>query len=243
MAGHTLSKPSCVLLDLDNTLYPYAPSHIAGLKAVREMVQSTLKVSEQDFDICLEQAKSQIKSRLGQTASSHSRLLYFQRVLELLGLGSQPANALMLEKVYWREFLSKAELLPEAEDFLDDLRIAGVPIVIVTDLTASIQMRKMIYFDLGRFIDFLVTSEESGEDKPHAAMFNLALAKLGGVEGPIWMIGDSYEKDIVGAKTALQATTFLRKSKDLKQKKSELEQADVMFSHFSEMRKLFQKTL
>ena len=37
----------------------------------------------------LDKAKKQIKQNLGKTASSHNRLLYFQRMLELLGIGSQ----------------------------------------------------------------------------------------------------------------------------------------------------------
>jgi putative hydrolase of the HAD superfamily len=213
------------------------------MAAVKAAMQTQLKISGAQFDICYEQARSHVKRRLGQTASSHSRLLYFQRVLELIGLGSQPANALLMQNIYWREFLSTSELFPEAEDFLDDLRIAGIPIVIVTDLTADIQMRKMLHWDLGRFIDYLVTSEESGQDKPAPEIFELALAKLGGVEGQIWMIGDSVEKDIIGAKRAVNAMTFLRQPPKTRSKSPRVDELDMTFTRFQKLRQILNKAL
>jgi len=232
------NRPSCVLLDMDNTIYDYESTHGAAMQAVREQALNTLNISIDDFDRCYAQARVQTKNRLKNIASSHSRLLYFQRVLELAGLGSQPGHAIALQNTYWREFLNTVELFPEVEDFLDDLRIAGIPVVIVTDLTAAIQMRKFLFLDLGRFTDWLVTSEESGFDKPDRAIFELALAKLGGVEGSVWMIGDSYEKDIVGAKEAVNAITFQRK---LSRSTKAGEATNMLFTKFSELRKVLQQ--
>ena len=231
-------RPSCVLIDLDNTIYEYEPANRAGMHAVKKYFLIELGILEKDFDICFLQARTQIKQKLGDQAASHSRLLYFQRVLELLNLGSQPGKALLFEQIYWQNFLSAATLLPQVEEFLDDVRIAGIPIVLVTDLTASIQMRKYLYWDLGRFLDIIVTSEENGADKPSSSMFELALAKLGGVSGQVWMIGDDYDKDIVGAKNSIKAKTFLRKSKNLP---IHLDDADIIFTNFSDIRDILKQ--
>ena len=145
MSDVVLEKPSCVLLDLDNTIYEYDPCHEAGLNAACREVGTKLGMPAADFKKLYGQAREQIKQRLGKTAASHNRLLYFQRALELGGIGSQPGHALSLERAYWRSFLAKSKLLPESEEFLDDLRINGIPIVIVTDLTAAIQMRKYLF--------------------------------------------------------------------------------------------------
>jgi putative hydrolase of the HAD superfamily len=202
-----LSRPSCVLLDMDNTLYAYAPAHAAGMAAAAAAARELLNIEERAFVSTFDDARAEIKRRLGRTAASHYRLLYFQRTIERLGLASQVAAAMKLEHAYWTAFLDNARLFPEVHEFLDDLRLAGVPAVVVTDLTSEIQFRKFLLWRLDRYIDWIVTSEEAGADKPEPRIFELALAKLGGVEGPIWMVGDDVA-DIAGAKAAVGAVTF-----------------------------------
>ncbi len=232
-------SPHCVLMDIDNTIYDYDVCHRAALEVVGRETTKELNMGQTDFVRVYDQARVQVKERLGTTASSHNRLLYFQRVLELVGLGSQPLRALSLEQIYWRSFLEQANLFDEVEEFLDDLRIAGVPVIFVTDLTASIQMRKFIYWRLDRFTNWLVTSEESGRDKPDPSMFELALAKIGGVEGTIWMVGDDPVKDAAGAKDAVGATTFLRRT--TKSASGHEGGVDFTFDTFGEMRRFLRQ--
>ena len=81
--------PDAILFDTDNTLYPYDPAHAAAQRAVRDKVVKTFSIKPADFDKTFKEAREQVKSRLKGTASSHSRLLYLQRMLELMELGSQ----------------------------------------------------------------------------------------------------------------------------------------------------------
>ena len=60
----------------------------------------------------------------------------------------------------------------------------------ITDLTAQIQFRKLIYFGLDELFDYVVTSEEAGMDKPHKSAFELAIKKLNCRPEKIIMIGD-----------------------------------------------------
>src|SRR5262249_12863389 len=133
-------------------------------------------------------------------ASSHSRLLYLQRTLELLGLRTQVLMSLDLEQTYWRTFLSHSVLFPEVKEFLFAIKSCGTGTAILTDLTAQIQFRKIVYFGLESYFDYVVTSEEAGNDNPHAATFELALEKLGLSSDQVWMIGDDCEADIAGAR-------------------------------------------
>jgi putative hydrolase of the HAD superfamily len=233
------TKPDCVLFDLDNTLYPYEPSHANALNAVKMKVIKNFNLKEHTFNEAFAKAKDLTKAQLRNTAASHSRLLYMQKMLELLGLGSQVLFALDLEQTYWRTFLASANLFPGAKDFLDDLRLNSVPTAIVTDLTAQIQFRKIIYFGLDHYFDCIVTSEESGQEKPHAAPFQLALEKIQPKGSIIWMIGDNSEKDIGGAKVAINAVTFQKIHPGV-----ELGMAanspDCSFEDFSELRSLLQ---
>jgi HAD superfamily hydrolase (TIGR01549 family) len=200
--------PDAILFDTDNTLYPYDPAHAAAQSAVRNKVVSTFSIKAEVFDKAFMEAREQIKIRLKHTASSHSRLLYLQRMLEIMGLGSQVLLALDFEQTYWRTFLSNAVLFDEVKELLDDLRLLGVPTAIVTDLTAQIQFRKVVYFGLDRYFDYIVTSEEAGYDKPHEAPFQLALEKMQPKGGCVWMIGDNPVNDIRGAREKINAVTL-----------------------------------
>lgn len=200
--------PDAVLFDTDNTLYHYDPAHKAAMEAVRIKSTKTFSITHEQFDSAFDRARQEIKTRLKHTASSHSRLLYFQRMLEIIGLGSQVLLALDFEQTYWRTFLSHAELFDDVKEFLDDLRIAGIPIAIVTDLTAQIQFRKVVYFGLDHYFDYIVTSEEAGYDKPHRAPFDIALEKMQPKGNRIWMIGDNPVADIGGARTTIGAVTL-----------------------------------
>ena len=46
----------------------------------------------------------------------------------------------------------------------------------------------------------LVTSEEAGREKPHPYVFMLSLKKLGLKASEVCVIGDSFSKDIFGAR-------------------------------------------
>jgi len=210
------AKPIAIFFDLDNTLYPYRAAHEAGTAAV--LAKATkIGIGSEEFDAAFTRARTDIKSQLGHTASSHSRLLYFQRTLEYLGLRSQSLLSLEFEQTYWGGYLAATELREGVLDFLDQLSRFDIRRVLVTDLTTQIQFRKLVYLELDQRFEFIVTSEESGEDKPHPAGFELAVDKLGLPEEPdgsryrngeIWMIGDSLGSDIVGAKRAINATTL-----------------------------------
>jgi HAD superfamily hydrolase (TIGR01549 family) len=214
-------RPHAVFFDLDNTLYPYQPSHEAGMAAVREKAGKSLGAGPAEFDDAFAKARTETKNRLGTTASSHSRLLYFQRTLEHLGFRSQAQLNLEFEQTYWNSFLFEMERRDGVLDFLDLLARASVPKVIITDLTTGIQLRKLVYLELDRFFEFVITSEESGADKPDRSSFDLAITKLSMLDRPgppvnhgstIWMIGDNLTADIEGAKNAIDATTLALKS-------------------------------
>jgi HAD superfamily hydrolase (TIGR01549 family) len=205
-----LPRPSVVLFDLDNTLYEYEPSHVAALAAVQAKVGRELGVPAPAFDRFFSQAKTEVKCRLTGLASEHSRLLYFQRMIEIIGLRTQPLLALDLEQTYWRAFMARSTLFAGVRDFLDELELLGIQRALVTDLTAQIQFRKLVYFQIEGLFEAVVTSEESGREKPDPAGFRLALEKLGSPKGPIWMIGDDLKKDMLGAKKALSATTIMK---------------------------------
>lgn len=229
--------PDAILFDTDNTLYHYDPAHAAAQAAVTIKVCKNLSISEKDFNIAYGKARHDVKERLDGTASSHSRLLYMQRMLEILGLGSQVLLALDFEQTYWRTFLSTAELFDDVKELLDDIRLLGIPIAIVTDLTAQIQFRKIVYFGLDQYFDCIVTSEEAGFDKPNAAPFQIAMKKLNPLGSKIWMIGDNPINDIIGAREAIGAITLQKKHPGVLLGTGN-DAPDAVFENFGSLRKI-----
>ncbi len=200
--------PDAILFDTDNTLYEYEPAHKAGMQAIESKVTRSFSITESDFKKAFNQARTEVKKRLEGTASSHSRLLYMQRMLELMGLGSQTLWTLDLEQTYWRTFLSNAQLFSGVKELLLEIKRLGIPTAIITDLTAQIQFRKIVYFGLDNDFDYIVTSEESLYDKPHPAPFEICMEKILPKGKNIWMIGDNPINDIQGAKSAIGAITL-----------------------------------
>ena len=228
-------KPRAVLLDIDNTLYHYDPAHKTAMKAVTAKANTLLGFDEGDFTDAFTKARADIKARLGGTAACHSRLLYMQQTLELLGLKTQLYMALDFEQTYWRTFLSHAALFPGAKEFLQTLHRAGISTCAVTDLGAQIQFRKLIYFGLNDCFDFVVTSEEAGAEKPAAAPFELALSKLGAKHEETFMIGDEAATDILGARAANIAAVQKRHSGV--QTFTDKRKPDIVFDTFPELEK------
>jgi putative hydrolase of the HAD superfamily len=232
--------PDAVLLDLDNTLYAYDLAHQSAYQAIKEKMVRTYSIKESDIDFTFKQAKLAIKSTLGGTASSHSRLLYIQRMLELMGLGSQPLLSLEFEQAYWRTFLSNAVLFDGVKELLDDIRLLGIPTAIVTDLTAQIQFRKVVYFGLDHYFDYIVTSEEAGFDKPHEAPFQIALEKMRPTGDCIWMIGDNPVNDIRGGREKINAVV-LQKIHSGVELGTQENAPDASFNEFASLRTLIAK--
>lgn len=203
--------PSAVFMDIDDTLYPYEPAHNKALSAVRDLVSSEFEIAEENFDQVFKAARNEVKSILNGAPSARNRVLYFQRMFELIGVGSSPLKALNCEQTYWNTLLSEAKLFDGVTSFLEELRLNGITIIAVTNLTAQIQLRKLVYFNLQDAIDFIVTSEQVGCEKPDKRIFETALSHVNCPGESVWMVGDDLKCDIEGAKAAISATTLLKR--------------------------------
>lgn len=233
--------PSAVFFDLDDTLYPYQPSHEHALSSVANKAKTLAGISETDFLGALDVARVRVKNRLGNSAAAHSRLIYFKETLELCGLGAQPLISLELEKSYWSSFISKMQLFEDAAEFLDDLRAHGVPMILITDLTLQIQLRKIAFLGLEKYFDVVVTSEEAGSEKPAAAPFRLALEKTGALSKQTWYVGDSSERDVVGARSNIERVTVFQRVDSKNQAGHGPEQPDYSFEEFRHLREYLGK--
>ena len=185
-------KPNIVVLDLDGTLYRYEPCHEMGMQALFEYLTSQLGVSRSECQTMYDQARSGVKQRLKNVASSHSRLIYLEQLMIDFNLGFRPKILLQGSQIYWSTFLSHMDIRVGVEEFLITCRQMGAQVAIVTDLTSEIQLRKIVRLGIETYVDFFITSEFIGSDKETMVGFEYLNALLG--EAPdsrVWYIGDS----------------------------------------------------
>lgn len=186
-----------ILLDLDNTLYSYEPLHELSLKTTLEYISNVAKKDYKTVKETFICAREYVNNSLKDTASCHNRILYFQKTCELLNI-NPIEHVLLAYDIYWETTLNNLVCDNETKTFLDFIK--NYKIVMVTDLTAHIQFRKMQKIELGKYIDFVVTSEEVGIEKPSPKIFERALLKLQTQKDEVIMIGDNLKKDCIGAK-------------------------------------------
>ena len=187
--------PTLVAIDLDNTLYSYDVANSAGMDHVAAMLHARLGINKSMWQTEFNWARLDVKSRLGDVASSHSRLLYFKSMLEKLGVGGHFDLALQLENTYWQNFLRAMSPSPGVKQFMEKCRAIGLPVVIVSDLTLQVQLRKLLHLELQTFIHAVVTSEEVGGDKPNPLFLKYLESNLGMDTERTWVIGDDLNKD------------------------------------------------
>jgi FMN phosphatase YigB (HAD superfamily) len=192
-----LNNVKGVLLDLDNTLYSYEPSHNYAIKACYALFGTSL--SFQDFSKLYREHRTHVTKSLSPQGACRSRLLAFQGLFEELEFSDAPSKALTFSDMYWDSFISSMRIFTEAKVFLEQCSKQNIPVCIVSDMLTHTQIRKLIALKIDTLITYLVTSELAGVEKPHPNIFKLALKKLGlGVQDVI-MIGDHDIKDVKGA--------------------------------------------
>ena len=190
-----------VIFDLDGTLYDYDTLDREAFVRVGELVRERLGVSEEQYEEAFMRARKSTKKKLGETAPSHSRMLYFQKTLEYLDI--RPLYlALEMYETYWGLFLEKMDLYPGARNLLEALHEKYIRVAVCTDLLAHIQHRKLKALGMMDDVDCLVTSEEAGVEKPSPKIFALCLKKLRLEAEEVCFVGDNYERDIKGAMAA-----------------------------------------
>lgn len=187
------------LLDLDNTVYNYTNAHTPALAASLAWFQSEFKVDADRTADAYKVSRSAINKELRGLAPSHSRLLYFKRMMETLSL-TPLSRSLEAEEIYWSTFINSMKLTNGVIEFFEAMQKSKIRIAIVTDLTTQIQLRKVAHLGIEKYIDAIATSEESGAEKPSELIFRLALRQLNINDlNEAFVIGDNIEKDIDGA--------------------------------------------
>lgn len=192
-------KIKTVIFDIDNTLYSYDENHIYGMKAMEDYCKSAFGITRDEMDWYYKESGQLVIKRIGsETAAIHSRLLRTQCMLELMGQPLFP-HARNMYHAYWDTLIRQSQPTKGSVDFIKELKKRDIRIGIGTDMTAYIQYKKLEALGVAPYVDFIVTSEEAGVEKPHPHFFALCVEKANAGAGECAFIGDNLKKDVEGA--------------------------------------------
>ena len=189
------------IFDVDNTLYDYDMAHAPAYRALSAFACEKLSLTQEAFDELHAAASRMLEAHSGgHCAAIHNRLIRYQLMLESLG---QPiALAPAMAELYWGTLLRQMRPCPGARESLARIKALGLTVGIGTNMTADWQFSKLERLGLLPYIDFMVSSEEAGAEKPDRRLFDLCVKKAGCDAGECAFIGDSLKGDALGARNA-----------------------------------------
>lgn len=197
-----------VIFDVDNTLYSYTKAHEAAFDALATYADRELGMSRPLFEELHQRTEHELRTYMGEVAALHNRCIRYQIMLENQGLPLYP-HVLNMNGIYWDALLAAAVPSAGVTDAIRILKEKGIRIGIGTDMTARIQFKKLEVLGLLLYVDFLVSSEEAGAEKPEASFFARCVEKSGCRAEECFFVGDSMRKDVQGAMDAgLQAVWY-----------------------------------
>lgn len=188
-----------VIFDIDGTMYDCESCNQIAMEAVEQYCLVHMNVDTNGFHQAIRKANTIMKERMGGScAAIHNRLIRFQCMLEVLGLPLFP-YAQDLYHTYWDTFLDGMEAYPGLKTWMKHLRGNGIRIGVGTNMTAYMQYQKLKKLNVGSLIDWIVTSEEAGAEKPDERFFRQCVEKNNMAAEACLFVGDSLEGDIKGA--------------------------------------------
>ena len=196
-------RPKVVVFDLDGTLYDYDRCHeVAMMQVIDFCLEQRIYDSKQSFLTDFKLSRTKVKTTLGKTAASHSRIIYFKTMIQEKQIDNPLEICEFLDSLYWGAFIGVMEPFDGARDFVKSLRQSGVIVTILTDMLVTTQIQKLKKLKMIDLFDLVMSSEEIGVEKPNVAAFNYILDHYHIKPKHAWMIGDNYERDIMGAYAA-----------------------------------------
>ncbi len=189
-----------LLLDLDDTLYDYAPAERAARVATLATISRETGLSVAVLQDAWGKARLAVKARVGDRAASHSRLLYLAELAHVAPAARWLGHLRRWERLFWRTYLESARLREGARELLERFRALGGRVAIVSNLTLEVQLWKLEELGLIELIDALVTSEEVASEKPSPEAFLLAMERLHLNRDECVMVGDNQPADEEGAR-------------------------------------------
>ncbi|HUN91118.1 MAG TPA: HAD-IA family hydrolase [Burkholderiaceae bacterium] len=192
----------CVLFDVDDTLFDHT---FASQAALRLVTQADPRLAETEFQPMLT-ANMRILEQLhpevvaGRVRLDDARVERFRRLLAQFG--GDVARAADMAEAFREAYGRHERLVPGVDALLPRLRRFGVRLGIVSNNTLATQEAKLSRLGIDAHFEELIVSAEHGISKPDPRLFDVALRRIGISAADSVHVGDRWDLDVVGARSA-----------------------------------------
>jgi HAD superfamily hydrolase (TIGR01549 family) len=196
-------RPQAVLFDLDDTLFDHTRALTEGLRTLRRAEPALRRRPFVDLVERYEQLLDRIQPGPPPAPSTHAeaRALRFAALAAWLGVSAGAATAERWSSDYREAYQANRHPVPGVTELLRRLS-RQVTLGIVTNNHTAEQEEKLEVLGLGRWFDFMITSESCGLSKPDPRIYRLALERAAVAPAEAVMVGDNWVSDVEGALAA-----------------------------------------
>ncbi len=214
-----------VCFDLDNTLCEYDAAEAETEAYIADMIYAdflqhkkhparakkakTVRQSKSSTALTL----SAILKAFNESKHAHmhkdlepeqfSRGLWLAETLQKLPVTITPARIKTLsaayEKAYWDFLIPKLKLYPHTLETLQALKNKGIITACLTDSDGEkgIKIRRMVYLGLDKYLDFIITTDDTKKNKPAIENWEYLLKAVGVLGKECMMVGDHPDIDLL----------------------------------------------
>jgi HAD superfamily hydrolase (TIGR01549 family) len=192
-----------ILFDLDDTLLDDSTAYKRAARRVADDLAAERGIDAERLVSAFVAEANGYWKKLSQESLTQpvhdARTQLWSNALVASGLPFDAALAQRCADTYTRYRADVLELFPGALELVLALRERGCKLGIVSNGFAATHHEKIDRLDLRRHVDALFLADEIGMVKPDPEIFRLACRTLGSEPARTAMVGDRYDRDIVGA--------------------------------------------
>ncbi len=202
-----------IWLDIDGTLYPKRMLNWRMIKTAFPSLRLGLLFNSvrQEYRASQDLVATDPPDREGLLARQASL------ILEKIGNPVTPDNLQRIRRKVDRQFYAQWEKsflsikpCPGLQGALEKAKAQGMAIGVFSDFPVA---RKLKTLGIETFVDIAISSEDSGYLKPSKKAFDFLLEHMALKPQEILYVGDSYEKDVLGAKQEGMYACLLTRSR------------------------------
>ncbi len=191
-----------VIFDLDNTLVDFMKMKGRAVEAAcNAMIDAGLNIT-------LQNAIEEINSIYKEYGMEYQKVFdqFIQKQIGKINYKILASGIVAYRKA------REAELIPypHVNSTLIDLSKKGYKLGILSDAPIKEAWMRLAYMNFHHLFDAIVTFDDTRNRKPDPEPFNVILAKLDVMPYEAIMVGDWFERDIIGASNVGMKTVFAR---------------------------------
>ena len=200
-----------IVFDIDDTLYcrqdllVKAAETVLGVK-IRDW-REFIRIFYEKSDVNMAGLES------GEVSTRDTNGWRYNETFRLLGLPYKPADGCLAADAYL-ELQSHMALSEDMKSVLDAYAAdPGIRLAILTAGESKHQWNKVGMLGLDKWFDRadIIVTGDTPYTKPDVELFRMMESRLGLSPNELWMVGDNYDKDIIGALEAGWHTVWLNR--------------------------------